>query len=616
MKKNYIFYTFLFLFSLSVNSQVVLGDGDIVNSALPIEPYYGYSYSQSIYKSGQINASGSITGVSYTATASTTLATSGQWVVYVGLTEKEIFESTSDWIPISELTQVYAATAESPTTISEEGVVTITFDAPFEYNGSSNLVIAVEENQGGYDLSSDDFYSSQANQIVSIYYYSDSVNPNPTSPLDGNITQNYPNVVLEGITQDCPNPTGFSLESFTETSAEISWEGGSSEAFEYVYSDTEPEGAGESISTSTVTIDNLDSDTTEHTVWVRAVCGDITSSWISYTFSNLCPQPVFNYWQMTQNSAIFNGVNVEGALGYQIEYSTEMFEPGDGTATVFEFYEFPNELTGLEIGTTYYFTNRTVCSEGFYSDWADGGNDGPDEWSTLGLTCEPALNCSVGDGFNSIVFGDIDNSGSGCSTGGFGNFTDLSTDLAQGDTYDVTMETGYGDQYVRVWIDFNDDYSYTADEIVLDNYIIGEGLGSGTHTGTAQFTIPSDAILGSHYIRFASSWQSALPENPCEATSWGETEEYTVNIVESLGISDVDPLNLRIYPNPVDGGNVTILSPVSGDKFVEVFDINGRKVISTIIFNDDLDVSNLVSGFYTARVTIAGKTSVAKLIVN
>ena len=616
MKKNYIFYTFLFLFSLSVNSQVVLGDGDIVNSALPIEPYYGYSYSQSIYKSSQINASGSITGVSYTATASTTLATSGQWVVYVGLTEKEIFESTSDWIPISELTQVYAATAEAPTTISEEGVVTITFDAPFEYDGSSNLVIAVEENQGGYDLSSDDFYSSQANQIVSIYYYSDSVNPNPTSPLDGNITQNYANVVLEGITQDCPNPTGFSLESFTETSAEISWEGGSSEAFEYVYSDTEPEGAGESISTSTVTIDNLDSDTTEHTVWVRAVCGDITSSWISYTFSNLCPQPVFNYWLMTQNSAIFNGVNVEGVLGYQIEYSTEMFEPGDGTATVFEFYEFPNELTGLEIGTTYYFTNRTVCSEGFYSDWADGGNDGPDEYSTLGLTCEPALNCSVGDGFNSIVFGDIDNSGSGCSTGGFGNFTDLSTDLAQGDTYDVTMETGYGDQYVRVWIDFNDDYSYTADEIVLDNYIIGEGLGSGTHTGTAQFTIPSDAILGSHYIRFASSWQSALPENPCEATSWGETEEYTVNIVESLGISDVDPLNLRIYPNPVDGGNVTILSPVSGDKFVEVFDINGRKVISTIIFNDDLDVSNLVSGFYTTRVTIAGKTSVAKLIVN
>ena len=222
MKKIYIFYTFLFLFSLSINSQVVVGEGTIVNASVPIEPYYGYSYSQSIYSSNQINASGSITGVSYTATASTTLSTSGQWVVYVGLTDKEIFESTTDWIPVSELTQVYSATAEAPTTISEEGVVTITFDVPFEYDGSSNLVIAVEENQAGYDSPGDDFYCSQSGQIVSMYYYSDVTNPDPTNPPTGNITQNYPNIVLEGITQDCPNPTGFSLESFTETSAEIS----------------------------------------------------------------------------------------------------------------------------------------------------------------------------------------------------------------------------------------------------------------------------------------------------------------------------------------------------------------------------------------------------------
>ena len=615
MKKNYIFYTLFFLFSFSINSQVVLGDGDILNSSVPIEAYYGYSYSQTIYKSSQINASGSITGVSYTATPSTTLTTSGQWVVYVGLTEKETFESTSDWIPISELTQLYAATAEAPTTISEEGVVTITFDTPFEYDGSSNLVIAVEENQDGYDSSSDDFYSTEANQIASIYYYSDGVNPDPTDPPVGNITQRYPNVVLEGITQDCPNPTGFSRDSFTATSATISWEAGSAEAFEYVYSDTEPEGAGESISSSTVTVDNLDSETTEHTVWVRSVCGDIASAWISYTFSNLCPMPVLNSWTMTQDGAVFNGIVIEGAVGYQIEYSTEMFVPGDGTASIFEFSEFPNQLTGLEGSTTYYFTLRTVCGDGFYSDWSDNGNDGPDVWTTQGLTCEPALNCTVGDGFAGLVFGDIDNSDSGCSGNGFGNFTDLSTDLAQGDTYDVTMTTGYGNQYVRAWIDFNDDYIYTADELVLDNYIIGEGLGSGTHTGTAQFTIPAEATLGSHYIRFKSNWNAVVPDDPCEATTYGETEEYTVNIVESLGISDIDLLNLRIYPNPVDGNTVTILSSVSGDKFVEVFDINGRKVISTTIFNDDLDVSNLVSGFYTTRVTIAGKTSVSKLIV-
>ena len=95
----------------------------------------------------------------------------------------------------------------------------------------------------------------------------------------------------------------------------------------------------------------------------------------------------------------------------------------------------------------------------------------------------------------------------------------------------------------------------------------------------------------------------------------GRNGEYTVNIVESLGISDVDPLSLRIYPNPVDANNVTILSPIAGDKFIEVFDINGRKVISTIITDDKLNISSLETGFYMTQVTIDGKTSTSKLII-
>ena len=51
------------------------------------------------------------------------------------------------------------------------------------------------------------------------------------------------------------------------------------------------------------------------------------------------------------------------------------------------------------------------------------------------------------------------------------------TNVEQGGTHDVTMTTGYGNQYVRIWIDFNDDYAYTIDELVLDNYIIAQVLG-------------------------------------------------------------------------------------------------------------------------------------------
>ena len=52
-----------------------------------------------------------------------------------------------------------------------------------------------------------------------------------------------------------------------------------------------------------------------------------------------------------------------------------------------------------------------------------------------------------------------------------------------------------------------------------------------------------------------------------------------------------------------------------GDKFVELFDINGRKVLSTFINDDRLDVSSLESGFYLTQITVNGKTAVVKLIV-
>ena len=71
-----------------------------------------------------------------------------------------------------------------------------------------------------------------------------------------------------------------------------------------------------------------------------------------------CPAPDITSWSMTGDGAIFDGNNQDGVVGYQIEYSTSTFTPGDGTATVYEFDAFPHTLTGLESNTTYYFTIR------------------------------------------------------------------------------------------------------------------------------------------------------------------------------------------------------------------------------------------------------------------
>ena len=325
-----------------------------------------------------------------------------------------------------------------------------------------------------------------------------------------------------------------------------------------------------------------------------------------------CPMPQINFWQMEDNGVQFGGINNDEVSGYQIEYSTSEFVPGDGSATVYEFDSFPGSIDGLESDTQYYFAIRSVCGEGSYSAW-----EGPDAWSTTGGYCEPVPNdCSFGDGFLSFELGDISNLNSGCSPQGYGDYTNLSTDLVQGSVYEFNMTTGWGNQFVSIWIDFNDDNVFSSDELILVDELVGDDA-AGNYPLVTNVTIPSDAALGEHRLRAKSSYDENSSDNPCQPASsgYGETEDYTVNIVEALSTSDFNILNLRIFPNPADTDFVTITSSVIGDKSIEVLDMNGRKVISTIITDDKLNISSLETGFYMTKVTIDGKTSTSKLII-
>ena len=281
MKKNhFLSFILVFIFSIYSFSQVSIGNGTNVNEELPIEPYYGYTYSQSIYSSTLINAAGSITGVKYFATEATTLATSSEWVVYIGTTENTEFETTDSWVDLSQLSLVY----NDQTNIAE-GVVSITFDTPFEYDGTSNIVLAVEENQQGYDSSNHDFFCTPSSSSVSLTYYSDSNNPDPTSPPTGQFRNFLPNIVFEGITQSCSTPS-LSLESLTATSASISWVAADVETFEYALQqagDSDPE-SGTIIENSSIEFTDL-TQGQEYEFFLRSVCGDTTTDWFSISFT-------------------------------------------------------------------------------------------------------------------------------------------------------------------------------------------------------------------------------------------------------------------------------------------------------------------------------------------
>src|SRR5690606_37922999 len=117
-------------------------------STIPVSNY-NYNYSQQIVTAAEITAgggsAGQLTKLRYKPTNAGTTTVWDNWTVWVGNTSKTAFASTTDWVPLSSMPQVFSGTI-SP--VSNQWFE-ITFTAPFEYTGG-NLVIAVDENSANY----------------------------------------------------------------------------------------------------------------------------------------------------------------------------------------------------------------------------------------------------------------------------------------------------------------------------------------------------------------------------------------------------------------------------------------------------------------------------------
>jgi hypothetical protein len=173
---------------------VIIGNGSSDND-LPINTYYGYTYSQSIYLQSEINSPDQrIEKISYYWNGYSANNNSNSWNIYMGHTSASEFASTSDWIPLSALSPVFSGTVDAP---ASEGWVEIILDSPFIYNNTDNLVIAVDENAPNYGNSSQFFYTSSAQGYRSLRYQSDSSNPDPANPPTGTRVLAYPNLMLQ-----------------------------------------------------------------------------------------------------------------------------------------------------------------------------------------------------------------------------------------------------------------------------------------------------------------------------------------------------------------------------------------------------------------------------------
>ena len=184
-------------------------------------------------------------------------------------------------------------------------------------------------------------------------------------------------------------------------------------------------------------------------------------------------------------------------------------------------------LTTTQTAATYYQCVVT-CS---------GGGAGTSTPVQVGMTtlcnyCIPvnSTGCTSGDEITNVTFVSINNT-TGCSgTGGYNDYTAMTANVNAGASYPVSISTGTGninEEGVAVWIDFNQDGVFDATELVYTGY---SGSDPATYTGT--IAIPGTALSGTTRMRVRCDFnQAPLSTDACTVFTFGETEDYSVNII-------------------------------------------------------------------------------------
>ena len=193
-------------------TMVEIGENQTTSYFLPSYSYYKQSLTQQIYTAEEIGTVGTIKSIAFFNEATT--ARTRSYDFYIKATDKSSFTSKTDWITVASTDKVFSGSV----TMTAGDWTTIIFDTPFEYDGTSNLVLVADDNTGRYDNSpymACSVYNTSSNQAI--YIYSDNNNYSPMSPPTSSIgggtneVLTVKNHIILGIETDNDEEQTFNL---------------------------------------------------------------------------------------------------------------------------------------------------------------------------------------------------------------------------------------------------------------------------------------------------------------------------------------------------------------------------------------------------------------------
>ena len=276
---------------------------------------------------------------------------------------------------------------------------------------------------------------------------------------------------------------------------------------------------------------------------------------------------------------------------------------------------------------SYHWTSNGTTNAERLKPWLDPTNSGVLTLAGSANPCSSSTGpCSASsttcdEYINTVQLNTINNT-SACSVGGYGNYLSISTNLIKGNQYSITVtpdllsQTGsaFTNDEIAVWIDYNNDSDFLDAGEQVGYVLVGTGW-----SNVFTFTVPTSAVSSSVRMRVRISYSTDGAIVPCGQSTYGEVEDYTVNITtSSASLLENDLSAITIYPNPSsDILNIDLSSANEEIQSIFLVDITG-KLMQIIDVNENallkLNLSSFASGLYYIKIRSATNTVVRQVV--
>ena len=161
--------------NFEVTQKIHIGKPIVYHHSLPFDNLYNYSLTQQLYMSEELGYAGLITSIDFRKDTDKECVRNLD--IYMVHTDKISFESTTDWIQVTDADLVFSGTVN----FVHNDWTTITLDTPFNYDGQHNVALIVDDNTGSYGETTNFLctYDLHSNYDRAMFYYNDNTNYDP-----------------------------------------------------------------------------------------------------------------------------------------------------------------------------------------------------------------------------------------------------------------------------------------------------------------------------------------------------------------------------------------------------------------------------------------------------